>query len=85
MKRLVIAAATAAALLVPGSAVTAVSTAPASRAHRITHATRRPTVAMLAEVKSRNPVTTALAEEYWRATPCGGQINQPTPLPGPEL
>lgn len=83
MKRLVIAAATAAALLVPGSAVRAASSAPASRAHHITHAPRRATNAMVAEVRGRNAVTTALAiaEGYWGATPCGGQIkitaNQP--------
>lgn len=75
MERLLIFGVIAAALLASGSPATGGSSSSlASRARHVAapHATRRPTAAMLAEVRSRNPVSTAtaIAEGYWGATPC---------------
>lgn len=87
MKRLLIFGVIAAALLTSGSAANggSFSSPLASQARHVAapQATSRPTAAMLAELRSRNPVTTAtaIAEGYWGATPCQGQIkvtaNQP--------
>ncbi len=65
----------AAALLVPASAAGAAS-APTSRATRPHHAAHRATAAKRASVNSRNPASTAaaVAERFWGATPCAGQI-----------
>ena len=78
MKRLLIFAVIAAALLTSGSVTGVTSSPPASQSrHVAAQTTHRLTTAMLAEVGSRNPVSTAtaIAEGYWGATPCRGQIN----------
>jgi len=75
----------AVALLVPASAAAAspptVAKAPRT-AHAKAHAKARPakraaTHAAPAPAATRNPVTTAtaIAEGYWGAVPCGGQVN----------
>ena len=75
----------AVALLVPASAAAAspptVGKAPRT-AHAKAHAKARPakraaTHAAPAPAATRNPVTTAtaIAEGYWGAVPCGGQVN----------
>jgi len=70
----------AAAVLAPTSAGSAASP-PASRASKIHHAAdraraHRVVVDRRAAVDSRNPATTAVtvAERFWGATPCAGQI-----------
>lgn len=76
-RRLLVLPLLAAALLVPAATVgaPASSASPiASKSHRTSR--HRPAFAPLASVTSRNPVTTAaaIAERYWGAVPCGGQI-----------
>ncbi len=80
MNRLLTVALLAAALLGSASAAGAAS-APAPRASATHHAAHRPrahraTAAKRAAVNSRNPASTAaaVAERFWGATPCGGQI-----------
>jgi len=71
----------AVALLVPASAAAA-SPPTVAKAPRTAHAKARPakraaTHAAPAPAATRNPVTTAtaIAEGYWGAVPCGGQVN----------
>lgn len=72
MNRIVIAALLAAAMLTSTSAAAAASR-PVSQAPQARHLAH---AAAVAPVGSRNPVTTAaaIAERFWGATPCGGQI-----------
>ncbi len=75
MNRILIAALVATAMLTLTSAAGAASRPhlDTGRAHRVTKVGR---AAAIAPVASRNPVTTAtaIAERFWGATPCGGQI-----------
>jgi hypothetical protein len=74
MNRILTAVAVAAIMLTSASAANAAST-PGPHARRAHHAgqTRAPAVA---PVGSRNPITTAaaIAERFWGAVPCAGQI-----------
>jgi hypothetical protein len=70
-----------AALLVPASALTAPTAlnSPTSPTASRNHHTRRPghvATGALASVMSRNPISAAvaIAERYWGAVPCAGQI-----------
>ena len=76
MNRLLTLALLVAALLAPASAAGAASRA--SETHHAAHRARahRTTAAKRASVDSRNPASTAaaVAERFWGATPCAGQI-----------
>ncbi len=75
MNRILVAALLATVMLTSASAASAASTTKprGTRAHHITPVRR---AAAIAPVGVRNPVTTAaaIAERFWGATPCGGQI-----------
>lgn len=81
MNRLLLVVVLSAAVLTPASTGSAASP-PASRASKIHHPAHRArahraVVDKRAAVDSRNPATTAvaIAERFWGATPCEGQIN----------
>jgi hypothetical protein len=75
MNRLLTVAVLAAAMLTSVSAASAAST-PVSHARQAHHAGQAHRAAAMAPVGSRNPVVTAaaIAERFWGAVPCGGQI-----------
>jgi hypothetical protein len=75
MNRILIAALLATAMLTSASAASAAST-PKSHAAPVHRATPVRRAAAVAPVGTRNPVTaaTAIAERFWGAVPCGGQI-----------
>ncbi len=87
MNRLLTLALLAAALIGPTSAASAAPGAQTSTTHHVAqpHRAHRATVAKRAAVNSRNPASTAaaVAERFWAATPCAGQIKivADSPLP----
>jgi hypothetical protein len=76
MNRLLIAAVLAVTMLTSASAADAASKSrsPATKSHQVGQARR---AAAVTPVGTRNPVTTAaaIAERFWGAIPCDGQIN----------
>ncbi len=79
MARLLTVALLAAALLAPASAGGSAaigSGAPASKNHRLRHAHRVGRASAHRKLRTRDPVAaaTAIAERYWGAVPCAGQV-----------
>jgi matrixin len=76
MNRLLTAAILAAVLLSCASLATTASAAPRSHGHHAVRA-HRATAVTVAPVTARNPVSTAMAiaERFWGAVPCAGQIS----------
>jgi len=85
MARLFTVLTVAVALLFPAAAAATFAGSPPSHAHTATHPKRSAQQASLEKLARRGPVAlaTAVAELYWHAVPCGGEITVLPNLPVP--